>query len=103
RSRECVYGADEIVLARRAFRSFYEQAVAERDKTDSGSYAAEYIRNFLNGEPIPGIELEFTRTKGLLPGVTVEEVSAAARALLQEDSRVVLATASEKADLKLPT
>ena len=42
-------------------------------------------------------------TKALLPGVTVEEVSAAARALLQEDSRVVLATAPEKADVKLPS
>ncbi len=42
-------------------------------------------------------------TKGLLPGITVEEVSAAARALLQEDSRVVLATAPEKADVKLPS
>ena len=83
--------------------SFYEQAVAERDKTESGSYAAEYIRNFLNGEPIPGIQLEYTMTKGLLPGITVEEVSAAARALLQEDSRVVLATAPEKADVKLPS
>ena len=64
--------------------------MAEREKTESGSYAAEYIRNFLNGEPIPGIQLEYTMTKGLLPGVTVAEVSAAARALLQEDSRVVL-------------
>jgi zinc protease len=103
RAREFGFGADELDRARRAFLSFYEQAVAERDKTDSGSYAAEYIRNFLNGEPIPGIQLEYAMTKGLLPGVTLEEVSAAARALLQEDNRVVLATAPEKADITLPS
>ncbi len=103
RAREFGFGADELDRARRAFLSFYEQAVAERDKTDSGSYAAEYIRNFLNGEPIPGIQLEYAMTKGLLPGVTVDEVSAAARALLQEDNRVVLATAPEKADINLPS
>jgi zinc protease len=103
RAREFGFGSDELERARRVVLSYYEQAVAERDKTDSGSYAAEYIRNFLTGEPIPGIELEFTLTRGFLPGVTVEEVSAAARALLQEDSRVVLATAPEKADITLPT
>ncbi len=103
RAREFGFGVDELDRARRVILSFYEQALAERDKSDSGSYAAEYIRNFLNGEPIPGIQLEYTMTKGLLPGVTVEEVSAAARALLQEDNRVVLATAPEKADLKLPS
>ena len=103
RAREFGFSADELDRARRVLLSFYEQAVAERDKTESGSYAAEYIRNFLNGEPIPGIQLEYAMTKGLLPGITVEEVSAAARALLQEDSRVVLATAPEKADVKLPS
>jgi zinc protease len=103
RAREFGFGADELDRARRVILSFFEQAVAERDKTESGSYAAEYIRNFLKGEPIPGIQLEYTMTKALLPGVTVEEVSAAARALLQEDSRVVLATAPEKADVKLPS
>jgi zinc protease len=103
RAREFGFGVDELDRARRMLLSFYEQAVAERDKTESGSYAAEYIRNFLNGEPIPGIQLEYTMTKGLLPGVTVEEVSAAARALLQEDSRVVLATAPEKVGVKLPS
>jgi len=103
RAREFGFTADELDRARRVLLSFYEQAVAEREKTESGSYAAEYIRNFLNGEPIPGIQLEYTMTKGLLPGVTVAEVSAAARALLQEDSRVVLATAPEKAGGKLPS
>jgi zinc protease len=101
RAREFGFSAEELDRARRVLLSFYEQAVAERDKTESGSYAAEYIRNFLNGEPIPGIQLEYTMTKGLLPGVTVDEVSAAGRALLQEDNRVVLATAPEKADVTL--
>ncbi len=103
RAREFGFGAAELDRARRMVISYYEQAVAERDKTESGSYAAEYIRNFLNGEPIPGIQLEYTLTKGLLPGITVEEVSGAARALLQEDSRVVLATSPEKAAVKLPS
>jgi zinc protease len=37
----------------------YDRAYNERDKTDSGAYAAEYIRNFLEGESIPGIENEY--------------------------------------------
>src|SRR4029453_16595142 len=52
RAREFGFGVDELDRARRVLLSFYEQAVAERDKTESGSYAAEYIRNFLNGRPL---------------------------------------------------
>ena len=35
----------------------YEQAYNEREKTESRNYADEYVRNFLEGEPIPGIAL----------------------------------------------
>jgi zinc protease len=102
RARELGFTAPELDRARRSLSAAYEQALAEKDKTESSDYAAEYIRNFLNGEPIPGIQLEYTITTGLLPGVTLDEVSAAARALLQDDSRVVLATAPEKAAVTLP-
>ncbi len=39
RAREFGFSADELDRARRVLLSFYEQAVAERDKTESGSYA----------------------------------------------------------------
>src|SRR5690606_11466500 len=35
-----------------------EAAMAEFDNQESGSLAAEYIRNFLTDEPIPGLAYE---------------------------------------------
>ena len=81
----------------------YERAYAEREKTESPGYAREYVGNFLDGEPIPGIAYEYELTKALLPGITLAEVSAAARELLADNSRVVLATSPEKADVTLPS
>ena len=37
----------------------YERAYTERDKTESGSYAQEYVNHFLEGEPSPGIAYEY--------------------------------------------
>ena len=51
-----------------------EKAYEERDKSDSGAYAAEYIRNFLEGEPIPGIEKELEMTRAFFANITLEEV-----------------------------
>ncbi len=81
----------------------YERAYAEREKTESPGYAREYVGNFLDDEPIPGIAYEYELTKALLPGITLAEVSAAAQELLDDNSRVVLATSPEKAGVTLPS
>ena len=36
-----------------------ESAYNEREKTKSGNYVDEYVNNFLDKEPIPGIEFEY--------------------------------------------
>jgi zinc protease len=103
RAREFGFTEGELDRARRSVIAAYERAFAERDKTESGSYAREYTGNFLDGEPIPGIAVEFETTKALVPGVTLAEVSAAARELLADKSRVVLSTSPQKAGLTLPS
>ncbi len=80
-----------------------EQAYKERDKTESGTYAAEYIRNFLTDEPIPGIEYEFMLYNKYVPGIQLDEVNALAGAWLREENRVILVSAPEKPDVTLPT
>ena len=97
------FGPAELDRAQKTLLSFYERAYNERDKTESGSYAGEYVRNFLVGEPSPGIAYEFELAKWAVPGITVDEVSGAARRLLTEGSPVVLAVSPQKADVTIPT
>ena len=103
RAREFGFTDGELDRARRSVLASYERAYAEREKTESPGYAREYVGNFLDGEPIPGIAYEFELTKAQLPGITLAEVGAAARELLDDNSRVVLATSPEKADVTLPS
>jgi zinc protease len=83
--------------------SSYERAFTERDKSESGGYAREYVSYFLNEEPSPGIEYEYGLALKVLPAVTLEEVTALARRQLADDSRVVLAVSPEKPGLTLPS
>jgi zinc protease len=46
-------------------------AYSERDKSDSSGFAAEYSRNFLEQEAIPGIANELLYAQELLPQVTL--------------------------------
>jgi zinc protease len=82
--------------------AFYSRALAERDKTESASYAREYVSHFLVGEPSPGIEYEHEMTRQFVPGMTTREVSDLITGLLGDTSRVVLALSPEKPGIQVP-
>jgi len=81
---------------------FIEQAYKERDKTESANYAAEYSRNFLTGEPIPGIEYEYEMYKRYIPGISLEEINELAGKWISDRNRVILVNAPEKPDVSVP-
>src|SRR6185369_12099663 len=56
----------ELDRAKQNLLRGYERAYAERDKTQSASFVQEYIGNYLNGEPIPGIEYEYKLAQQLV-------------------------------------
>lgn len=91
------FSRDELERAKAATLAFFERAYNERNTSESEDYANEYVRAFLEQEPIPGIEFEYKVAAQFLPGVTVEEAMAEARGLVHDDSRVILAVAPEKA------
>jgi zinc protease len=80
-----------------------EQAYNERDKTESGDFVDEYIRNFLTGEPAPGIAYEYEIYKQFVPGITLDEVNRLAEKWIQEKNSVVLVSAPEKKNIKIPS
>ncbi len=85
-----------------ALRSI-ERAYTERDKNDSDLYVSEYIRNFLEDEPTPGIEYEFELYKRFIPEITLEEVNQVGRDWITDKNRVIMVNAPEKEGLTIPT
>jgi zinc protease len=80
----------------------YETAYKERNKTESERFAGEYVRNFLEKEPAPGIAFEYKFVQEVMPGITLEEVNSLAGEWIKEDNRVVVVMAPEKEGASVP-
>ncbi|MFW5741880.1 MAG: M16 family metallopeptidase [Spirochaetota bacterium] len=76
-----------------------EQAYRERENTNSGNFADEYVRAFLEDEAIPGIAYERDLTEELLPTISLDEINDLAGAYLDDRNRVVMVSAIESDDL----
>jgi zinc protease len=103
RARQFGFGAAEMDRSKKWMVAFYERAYNERDKTESSSFAQEYLNHFLEKEPSPGIAYEYALVQQLLPGITAEQVSELAKTLLSDRSRVVLAVSPQKPGVAVPT
>lgn len=97
RARQYGFSAPEVERAKKGMLRNYERIYNERDKSDSSGYAAEYIRNFLEDESIPGTAAEYRYATELIPGITVQEVNAAVRAAIPvNQSKLVIYTGVDK-------
>ena len=104
RARQFGFSAPELERSKKSLLRTLEQAHAERDKTDSAGYAAEYLRNFLEQETIPGIANELAYTRELLPSITLVDVNGFAQTVIPEKSgKLVAYTGTDKADSPIPT
>jgi zinc protease len=86
RVRQFGFTEAELERARKMALSGMERGLKERETTDSSTYVAEYQRNFLAGESLPGIEAEFRLVQELLPAITVADLNAAARKAFPPDA-----------------
>ncbi|MDE6811790.1 MAG: insulinase family protein, partial [Muribaculaceae bacterium] len=80
----------------------YEALYNERDKTKTSSIAQELIRNFIDNEPAPGIEIEYQLISQNLPAIPVEMVNAFASQLLTPQNEVVVVSQPKTEGSTLP-
>jgi zinc protease len=103
RMQQFGFGAEELDRARAALLAGFERAYKERNTSESTSYASEYVRAFLEQEPIPGIEFEYRIASTFVPTITLNEVMTEARKLIHDDNRIILVVAPEKKEQPVPT
>lgn len=92
----------ELERFKKDYLSYFEQAFNERDKSKSGTYAAEYIRNFLEDEPIPGIEFEYAFTQKYINQISLDEINNLSQKYFRPDNRIIVVNAPEKDGYELP-
>ncbi|MBP1673886.1 MAG: insulinase family protein, partial [Bacteroidetes bacterium] len=103
RVRRFGFLASELEREKKDMLATYEKMAKEADKTESSSYADEFIRNYLEKEPIPGIQKEFEMISGFLPGITLEELNKLGKEWVTDNNIVALVRAQEKEGIKVPT
>ena len=103
RVRQYGFTATELEREKKIILSSYEKMAKESDKTESRSYADEFIRNYMTQECIPGIQREFEIVKEFLPGIGLEEVNKLGQSWTTDNNIAALITAPEKVGNKVPT
>lgn len=104
RARRFGFTANELERTKKSMLRNIERSYNERDKSESKNYADEYIRNFLEQEPLPGIENEFNYYKQFLNGISLEEVNQlTAKLIPSNENKLVILQGPEKADFAIPT
>ena len=63
----------------------------------------EYVRHFIDNEPIPGIENEYAIMNQIVPNLSVEMVNSLIPALVTDSNLVVNVFFPEKEGLKVPS
>ena len=72
-------------------------------KDNSRRFVSEYVSNFLDDEPFPGIEFEAEMIKKYVPEITLDEVNQMAYYIGKQNNLVVLVTAPDKEEVVIPT
>nr|WP_321028702.1 insulinase family protein [Bacteroides nordii] len=103
RARQFGFTETEYGRARAEYLRQLESAYNERDKRKNETYVNEYVRNFLDKEPIPGIENEYAIINQIAPNIPVAALNQMMQALVTDSNQVVAIFGPEKEGLKLPT
>lgn len=103
RAKRFGFTQNELDRAKADMLARLEQSKNNKDKTESVAYVGEYTRNFLENEPIPGIEWEYEQYKKFAPKITLQKVNEVAKKLVNKENRVVVITGPEKEGIKQPT
>ena len=93
----------EYARARAEYLTNLESAYNERDKVKSQRYCKEYVRHFIDNEPIPGIENEYAIMNQYAPMLPVDLVNGYLQSIMSDSNLVVMAMLPEKEGLVHPT
>ena len=103
RARKFGFTASEYARAKADYLRALESAYNEREKVRNAQYVQEYIRHFIDNEPIPGIEMEYTLMNQLAPNIPVEAINSILPQLITDENIVINIFGPDKEGMVYPT
>ena len=103
RARKFGFTASEYARAKADYLRMLESAYNERDKMKNNQYVQEYVRHFIDNEPIPGIETEYALMNQLAPSIPVEAINSVLPQLITDENIVINIFGPDKEGMVYPT
>ena len=103
RARKFGFTASEYSRAKADYLRGLESAYNERDKMKNNEYVQEYVRHFIDNEPIPGIETEYALMNQLAPNIPVEAINSILPQLIKDENIVINIFGPDKEGMFYPT
>ncbi len=97
------FTATEYARAQADLLSNYENLYNERANRRNIQYANEYIRHYIDGGYIPGIEMEYQLMQSLAPQIPLEAVNQYITEAISDSNIVISVTGPEKEGIVYPT
>ena len=97
------FTASEYERARAEYLTHLESSYNEREKTKSVTYCSQYVRHFIDNEPIPGIENRYTLINQIAPNIPVEAINQILSQLMDDHNLVVACMLPDKEGVTYPT
>lgn len=96
------FTASEYARAKADYLRMLESNYNERDKTKNNAYVNEYVRHFIDNEPVPGIENEYAIMNQIAPNISVETINSLIPSLVTDSNMVIGIFCPDKEDMKYP-
>lgn len=103
RAKRGGFTVSEFQRAKDEYMSRLERAYNNRNDRENEPYVKEYVRHFIDNEPIPSIEDEYQLMQMITPMINVDMINQLLPQLITDDNRVVFAILPEKEGVKVPT
>lgn len=84
---------------------YYDQLYSNRDKQSNATYVQEYLRNFTQSEPVPGIEYEYALVNEIIREIDLQTLNDHNKKLFGngKENVVVTVIGPEKAGISYPS
>lgn len=103
RARKFGFTASEYARAKADYLRTLESAYNEREKVKNNQYVEEYIRHFIDNEPIPGIDTEYALMNQLAANIPVEAINSLLPQLITDENIVINIFGPDKEGMVYPT
>lgn len=86
----------EVDRVKASILANYESQYNNRNKTNTSQLGQEYIRAFINNEPIPGIEYEYEFVKKIMPTIDLASIDKYVKGVLTDKNIAISISGPEK-------